>query len=189
VAHLDLEQPVVGIDHELRGHRGAVRAGGQVGDIPLQPGQGPGLGLQGPVHAAGAAGQLDEPVALDRRRAGDRAFGLGDLFIDATQRAPGPLGFVLVVDDLVPAPVGPVGAENVVRAAQAACWYSCRMPPSRSRRRMSRRSSWRGSMTGWGSGRRGAAARSTRWGAARCRTARTPGARAGDGCGPRSGSG
>jgi hypothetical protein len=57
-----------------------------------------------------------------------------------------------------------VGAENVVRAAQAACWYSCRMPPSRSRRRMSRRSSRRGSMIGWGSGRRGAAAWSARWG-------------------------
>jgi hypothetical protein len=31
-ALLDLEQPVVGIDHELRGDRGAVRADGQVGD-------------------------------------------------------------------------------------------------------------------------------------------------------------
>jgi hypothetical protein len=33
----------------------------------------------------------------------------------------------------------PVGAENTVRAGQAACRYSWRMPPSRSRRRMSMR--------------------------------------------------
>ena len=30
-------------------------------------------------------------------------------------------------------------AENLIRRGQAACWYSWRMPPRRSRRRMSRR--------------------------------------------------
>jgi metal-dependent amidase/aminoacylase/carboxypeptidase family protein len=31
-----------------------------------------------------------------------------------------------------------VGAENLIRAGQAAWWYSWRIPPSRSRRRMMR---------------------------------------------------
>src|SRR5438067_2872326 len=35
----------------------------RVGDVPLQPGHGAGLGLQRPVHRPGAAGQLDEPVS------------------------------------------------------------------------------------------------------------------------------
>jgi Transposase, Mutator family len=56
-----------------------------------------------------------------------------------------------------------VRAENVVHAGQAACRYSWRTPPSRSRRRMSRYPSRSGSMIGWGSGRRGAAASSARW--------------------------
>ena len=57
----------------------------------------------------------------------------------------------------------PVHAENAVHTGQAACWYSWRMPPSRSRRRMSRRSSCSGVVIGWGSGRRGAAAGRVRW--------------------------
>jgi hypothetical protein len=60
---LNLEQPVVGIDDELGRDRGAVRAGGQVGDVALEAGQGAGFGFQCPVDCAGAAGQLDEPVA------------------------------------------------------------------------------------------------------------------------------
>ena len=37
-----------------------------------------------------------------------------------------------------PTSTGTVGAENLIRAGQAAWWYSWRMPPSRSRRRMVR---------------------------------------------------
>jgi aconitase family protein (aconitate hydratase) len=48
--------------------------------------------------------------------------------------------------------VNVVPAENAVRAGQAACSYSCRMPPSRSRRRMSSRVSCSGSVIGSGSG-------------------------------------
>ena len=55
LARLDLEQPVVSADHELRGHRRPVGAGGEVGDVALQPGQGPGLRLQLAVDALGAA--------------------------------------------------------------------------------------------------------------------------------------
>ena len=39
--------------------------------------------------------------ALDRHLPRDRALGLADLLIDPTQRAPSPIGLVLVVDDLV----------------------------------------------------------------------------------------
>ncbi|MEU2135387.1 hypothetical protein, partial [Streptomyces sp. NPDC018352] len=35
--------------------------------------------------------------------------------------------------------IGLAAAENLIRPVQAACWYSWRMPPSRSRFRMSRR--------------------------------------------------
>jgi hypothetical protein len=84
---LDLEQPVVGVDHELGRHRGAVRAGGEAGDIALQPGQGSGLGLQRPVYRPGAAGELYEPFAFDRGLAGDGFLGLGDLLVDAAQGA------------------------------------------------------------------------------------------------------
>jgi hypothetical protein len=75
--------------------------------------QGPRLGLQRPVHAAGAAGQLNEPVALDRALAGHGLLRLGDLLIDAAQAPAGPLGPVLVVDDLVPAPVGRPGRPGL----------------------------------------------------------------------------
>jgi hypothetical protein len=99
----DLEQPVVSGDHELRGDGGAVGAGLQVGDVALDPGQRPGFGLQFPVDAVGALAELDEPVPLDRCLPGDGVLGLGDLLIDATQGAPGPVVPVLVVDDVVPA--------------------------------------------------------------------------------------
>jgi hypothetical protein len=45
-----------------------------------------------------------------------------------------------------------VPAENLVRAGQAACSYSCRMPPRRSRHRMSRWATCSGSVSGVGSG-------------------------------------
>ena len=108
---------MVGADHELGGDRGAVGAGPQVGDVALQPGQGPGLVLQFAVDGAGAAGQLDEPVPLHRGLPGDGLLGLGDLLVDAAQRAAGPVGLVLVVDDLVAAaavrPGGPGLGEDL----------------------------------------------------------------------------
>jgi hypothetical protein len=55
----------------------------------------------------------DEPVALDRHLPRDRALGLGDLLVDPAQRAPGPVGLVLVVDDLVAAFVGRTGGPGL----------------------------------------------------------------------------
>jgi hypothetical protein len=54
-ALLDLEEPVVGADHEVRGDRGAVRADGEVGDVALDPGQGPRFVLQFAVDTLGDA--------------------------------------------------------------------------------------------------------------------------------------
>ena len=102
-ALLDLEEPVVGADHEVRGDRRAVRAGREVGDVALDPGQVPGLRLQLAVDALGRAVEGDEPVPLDRGQPGDGFGGLGDLLVDPAQRPPGPVGLVLVVDDLVTA--------------------------------------------------------------------------------------
>ncbi len=48
-------------------------------------------------------------------------------------------------------------AENLVRAAQAACSYSLRIPPRRWRRRTFRRAICPGSMIGGGSGHSGRA--------------------------------
>ena len=42
-------------------------------------------------------------------------------------------------------------ADNLIRAAHAACWYSWSTPPSRSRRRMSRLAIWSGARSGAGS--------------------------------------
>jgi hypothetical protein len=53
---LDLEELVVGADHELGGDRGAVRAGLQVRDVAFDPGQGPGLFHKLAVNRPGAAG-------------------------------------------------------------------------------------------------------------------------------------
>jgi hypothetical protein len=74
---------VVGADHELGRDRGAVGAGGQVGDVALEADQRPGFGFELPVDAAGAAGQLDEPVPLHRCLPGDGFLGFLDLLIDA----------------------------------------------------------------------------------------------------------
>jgi hypothetical protein len=95
----DLEQSVVGVDDELGGRV-------EVGDVTLQAGQGACLGLQLPVDGLGRAGQLDEPVALDRCLAGDGRLGLGDLLVDAPQGPAGTLGPVPVEDRLVAAFVG-----------------------------------------------------------------------------------
>ena len=69
------------------------------------------------VDGVGAAGQGDEPVALDRSLACDGFLGPGDLLVDAAQRAAGPVGLVLVVDDLVAAaaarPGGPRLGEDL----------------------------------------------------------------------------
>ena len=85
----------VGVDDELR------CGAGEVGGVPLPARQGPGLGLQFPVDARGGPGELDVAVALDRGFPLDSAFGLGDLFVDAAQRAPRPVAAELVVDDTV----------------------------------------------------------------------------------------
>jgi hypothetical protein len=102
-ALFDLEELVVGADHELRGHWRAVRAGGQVRDVALQHSKGAGLGLKVPVDGPGAAGQPDEPVPLHRSVPGHGLLGLADLLVDAAQRPAGPVSLVLVVDDLVAA--------------------------------------------------------------------------------------
>jgi site-specific DNA recombinase len=101
--HLDLEQLVVGADHELGRDRRAVWAGPQVRDVALQPGQGAGFLLELAVHGAGAAGQADEPVAFHRGLAGHGLLGLADLLVDAAQGAAGPVVPVLVIDHLVAA--------------------------------------------------------------------------------------
>jgi hypothetical protein len=107
------EQPAVGVDHDFGRDRGAVGAGLQVGDVSLQPCQGPGLGFQSPVHASGPAGEGDEPVPLYWRSAEDGFFGLGDLLVDAPQGPPGPVGLVLVVDDLVTPPARGAGRPGL----------------------------------------------------------------------------
>jgi hypothetical protein len=62
------------------------------------------------------------------------------------------------------APEDPVGAENFIRAGQAACSYSCRTPPKRSCRRMLRRVIVAGSAIDSGSGCNGRALEIPRWG-------------------------
>ncbi len=104
--HLDLPELMVGTGDELSGDRGAVRAGGQVGYVALQPGEAAGLGFQFPVDGLVGAGDLDEPVPLDGGFPGDGVRGLGDLLVDAAQGAAGAVGLVLVVDHPVPLAAG-----------------------------------------------------------------------------------
>jgi hypothetical protein len=59
---------------------------------------------------------------------------------------------------------GPCGCRLFIRAGQAACRYSWRVPPSRSRLRTSSCAIRSRSAIGSGSGRKGAAARRVRWG-------------------------
>ena len=56
---------MVAADDELRGDRGSVGAGGEVGDVALDPGQRLDLHLQVAVDALRCAVEGDEPVALD----------------------------------------------------------------------------------------------------------------------------
>jgi hypothetical protein len=84
-ALLDVPELVIAADHEVRGNQGAVRAGGEVGDVAFRPGQVPGLRLELAVDALSRAVQLDEPVPLDRRQARDGLGCLGDLLVDPTQ--------------------------------------------------------------------------------------------------------
>jgi 2'-hydroxyisoflavone reductase len=62
----------------------------------------------------------------------------------------------------IPVPHERCGCRLFIRSGQAACWYSWRVPPSRSCLRMSRRAIRSGSVIGLGSGCRGAAARRAR---------------------------
>jgi hypothetical protein len=61
LARLDLEEPVVGADDEVGGDGGAVGAGSEAGDVALDPGQGPGFGLQFAVDALHGSVEGDEP--------------------------------------------------------------------------------------------------------------------------------
>lgn len=71
----------------------------EVGRVALPTGQCASLGLQLAVDALGGAGEGDEPVAFDRCLPVDGVLGLGHLFIDTVQTAPGPILTKLVVDD------------------------------------------------------------------------------------------
>jgi hypothetical protein len=57
-----------------------------------------------------------------------------------------------------------VGADNLIRPGQATCSYSCRTPPRRSRRRMSRWAIESGSVIDSGNGCSGRALEIPRWG-------------------------
>ena len=81
----------VGLGHAQRTSRCRVQAMvgaynclgvGQVGDVALPPGQGPGPFLQVAVDAPGGAGQVHEAVALDGDLSCDGFLGLGDLGVD-----------------------------------------------------------------------------------------------------------
>jgi hypothetical protein len=80
---LDVPQLVTRIDHELWG------GCDEVGGLSLPSGQGTGRGLQLPIHALRRTRELDVAVPFDRGMPVDSAFGFGDLFVDAAQRAPG----------------------------------------------------------------------------------------------------
>src|SRR5690606_29191419 len=96
---LHMPQLVVGRDHLLRGQVEPV------GDVALYAGHRPRFGLQLAVEGAFAAGELDEPVPFDCRLAIDRGLRLCHLLVDAAQGSPGPIGAVLVVDDVIPSAV------------------------------------------------------------------------------------
>jgi hypothetical protein len=57
-----------------------------------------GFGLELAVDGAGAAGELDEPVPLDRALPSDSLLGFSDLLIDPAPGPPGPVSLVLVVE-------------------------------------------------------------------------------------------
>ena len=98
---LDVPEPVVGADHELR------CLVGDVGDAALDPGQVAGFG------SSTRFTDLSAPViTMNRLRftgtfPADRVLGLGDLLVDAPQRAAGPVGLVRWAAGEVPAGAGP----------------------------------------------------------------------------------
>lgn len=98
---------------------GAVAAGGadEPADGPasavLDEGERAGLGFQLAVDGLVGAGEPHEPVTLDGGLPGDGFLRLGDLVVDPAQGAPGAVGLVLVVDDLVTALVGGAGGPGL----------------------------------------------------------------------------
>ena len=75
---LDVVQTVVGADDCL----GVGVGVGQISDVTLPPGQGPGPFLQVAVDAPRGTGQVHEAVALDGDLSCDGFLGLGDLGVD-----------------------------------------------------------------------------------------------------------
>ena len=76
---------------------------------------------------------------------GDGLLGLGDLLVDPAQRPPGPVGPVLVVDDLVPALRGRPGRPGLGEDVPVGDLLAGVLaPPLRDRRRGRRGSSCRG---------------------------------------------
>ena len=92
-ALLDTPELVVGADDEIGG------LAGQVGGVALPPCQRPGLGLQLAVHGLGRPAELDEPIPFHRCMSFDGALCFGDLLINPTQRAAGPIVAKLVVHE------------------------------------------------------------------------------------------
>jgi hypothetical protein len=84
-----------------------------------------GIGEKFAADPASGAGSMIVPIAASPGR-----FGFGPQLALAYNSGAGngPFGFGWSLVD----------AENYVRAGHAAWWYSCRMPPSRSRRRTTR---------------------------------------------------
>lgn len=101
---------------------------------------------------------LDEPPALCGAEAAQ-----GMTVTEWGQAADGLLFLLWIKEGAMPSVLGLMEqreaalAGNPIHAGHAPCWYSCRMPPSRSCRRMSRRVIFSGSAMGAGSGRSGAA--------------------------------
>jgi hypothetical protein len=117
---------VVCADHEVCGDGPAARGNGEAGLVALDPGQRPGLGFQLVVDALDRAVQGDEPVALDRGQPGHGFRGFGDLLVHPVQGPPGPVGPVLVVDDLVTALVFRPGGQGWVKTCPSGIsWPGC----------------------------------------------------------------
>jgi hypothetical protein len=64
----------------------------------LTPARARALASRSGVHALGGTVECDEPVAFDRGLPGHGVLGFAEVFIDAAQGAPSPVGAVLVVD-------------------------------------------------------------------------------------------
>ena len=103
---LDLEQGVVGADDLVPGNCDLR----DVGDVTLQAGQFAGSFNEGPVDAATAAGQLHEPVLLQRPPAVGDLLGPLDLLVQGVVVAP--VTFRGVVIDHPPLPRIAPGAHD-----------------------------------------------------------------------------